>query len=480
MNNFGEKVLTGTLWRVGERIGASLVTFIVSVVLARLLDPSEYGVIGLVLIITSVLEVLVDSGFCKALIQKKEVTNEDYSTVFTFNVISSCVLYVLLFLAAPLVELFFRIDGLTTLVRVSGILVVIFGFKSVVQAYIMRNMKFRMFFWATLVGTILSGVIALAMAYAGMGVWALVAQQLINPFVDTILLWITVKWQPGFRFSSSSFRKLFSFGWKLLVIDIVDKVFVNLRTLFVGKFYSTADLGFYDTGRKLPNSIYTNLDSAIRSVVFPAFSSEQNDRDAVKQHMLKTINICTFLTTPVLFGLAACSENLIILLYTEKWRAAVPFMQIACMIWALNSIQALNQQVILSVGRSDITLKQEMIIKCLSVISIVIAVQYSVMAIALSHLVVTLLGLLINLVPNRKLIHCSLWEQFRAFAPGFLLSAAMAVCVFFIGKLEMNRFLQLAVQVGSGMVVYLLTAALLKMDGFVYLREMVKQKLKRK
>lgn len=478
MNNLSEKIASGTLWRLGERIGASLVTFVVSVVLLRRLDPDEYGVMGIVLIITAILEVFADSGFGKALIQKKDATDEDFSTIFIFNVFICFVLYGLLYFAAPLIERFYSVNGLTAIVRVSGTLVLISGFKNVVQSYIMRNMQFRLFFRATLVGTVLSGVVALIMAYSGMGVWALVAQLLVNPFVDTILLWVEVKWRPQLRFSRKSLHELFSYGWKLLAIDVVDKIFNNLRALLVGKFYSTADLGFYDTGRKLPNAIYTNLDSSIRSVIFPVFSAEQEDLDAVKQHMLKTIRICTFLTTPVLFGLAACAENVIVLLYTEKWLNATPFMQVACIVWALNSIQAMNQQVILSLGRSDITLKQEMLIKCVSLATLIVAVRISVLAIALSQLAVTIIGLFINLAPNRKLIRCGYIEQFKACAMEFLLSAFMAVCVFAGGKLPVGRAVQLVYQVVTGVVIYVGASHLLKLESYTFLLELAKEKVR--
>lgn len=480
MDNTKEKVITNAIWRIGERIGASLVTFIVSVVLARMLSPKEYGVIAIVIVFTTILQVFVDSGLGKSLIQKKDATDLDFSTVLIFNVISSIVLYILLFLFAPYIESFFSIPGLCSLIRVSGTLLVISGIKNVIQSYIMRNMQFKLFFFATLVGTILSGVVALVMAYYGFGVWALVAQLIINPLFDTLFLCFLVDWKPSLSFSFSRFRLLFSFGWKLLLVDLLNEFFNSIRTFFIGKFYTTSDLGCYENGRKLPTSIYSNLDSALRSVVFPVLSMEQSDLIKTKQYMLKMIKICCFVTTPILFGMAACSENIVRLIWTDKWIEAVPYMQISCAVWSLNSIQALNQQVILAQGRSDICLKIEIINKCLVFVTLMFAIKYGVMAIALSQLIATFLGLFTNLIPNIKLINCSMYEQFKSCSKEFALAFIMAICVYLIGKINMDIKINLILQIIAGAIIYMVPAMLLKFDGYTTISNFLKEKVLRK
>ena len=271
-------VITNFFWRFLERCGAQGVTFIVSIVLARLLDPTVYGTVALVTIFTTIMQVFVDSGMGNALIQKKDADDLDFSSVFYFNMAMCSALYLIMFFAAPLIASFYRMPELTAIVRVLSFVVVISGVKNVQQAYVSRHLMFKRFFFSTLGGTIGAAVIGIAMAYLGFGVWALVAQMLFNAAVDTTILWITVKWRPKKMFSFQRLKSLFSYGWKLLASSLIDTVYNDLRQLIIGKKYSSGDLAYYNQGKKFPQLIVTNINTSIDSVLLPTMSKAQDEQ----------------------------------------------------------------------------------------------------------------------------------------------------------------------------------------------------------
>jgi len=262
-------VLSNFLWRLAERGAAQAVTFIVSIVLAWLLAPDVYGTVALVTVITTILQVFVDSGMGNALIQKKETDDLDFSSVFYFNMVVCLVLYVGMFFAAPLIADFYDNDELIPLIRVLSLTIVISGLKNVQQTYVSRTMQFKRFFWSTLGGTVASAIVGIFMAYKGMGAWALVVQYLSNLLIDTLVLWFTVKWHPKKMFSFKRLKGLFSYGWKSLISSLIDTVYNNVRQLIIGKLYSSSDLAYYNKGKQLPNIIVTNVNTSIDSVLFP-------------------------------------------------------------------------------------------------------------------------------------------------------------------------------------------------------------------
>ena len=277
-----KSVFSNLIWRFLERCGAQGVTFIVSIVLARFLDPAVYGTVALVTVFTTITQVFVDSGMGSALIQKKDADDTDFSSVFWFNLTMCTVLYMVMFFVAPLISSFYHMPELTSIVRVLSLVIIISGVKNIQQAYVSKNMLFKRFFFSTLGGTICAAVVGIAMACLGYGVWALVAQMLCNTAIDTTILWITVKWRPKKLFSFKRLKALFSYGWKLLVSSLVDTGYREIRSLIIGKLYTTEDLAFYNKGQQLPKFIVTNIATAIDSVLFPTMSSAQDDRKRVK------------------------------------------------------------------------------------------------------------------------------------------------------------------------------------------------------
>lgn len=316
MNN--KSVFSNFIWRFAERCGAQLVTFIVSIVLARILMPEDYGTVALVTVFTTIMQVFVDSGLSTALIQKKDADDLDFSSVFYFNFAVCIILYLIMFFAAPVIASFYEIPELTPIVRVISLTIVISGVKGVQQSYVSRNMLFKRFFYATLGGTIFSAFLGIAMAYAGFGVWAIVAQQLSNTAIDTLILWITVKWRPKFMFSWGRLKGLLGFGWKMLASGLLDTVYNNLRNLLIGKIYSSSDLAFYNQGDKFPKVIVTNINTSIDSVLLPAMSNEQDSRDKVKSMTRRSIMVSCYIMAPLMIGLACCAENIVLLVLTEN------------------------------------------------------------------------------------------------------------------------------------------------------------------
>lgn len=301
-----KKIINNFIWRFLERIGAQGISFIISIVLARILDPNVYGTVALVTAIMAMLNVLVDSGFGTALIQKKDADNLDFSSVFWFNIVVCVFLYALMFFLSGLIANFYGISELGSIIKVLSLGILISGIKNVQQAYVSRNLIFKKFFFATIGGTLVSGVVGVFLALRGAGVWALVAQNLTNQIVDTLILWITVKWRPQLCFSCQRFKGLFSYGWKLLATALIDTFYNQARQLIIGKKYTSDALAYYNQGYKLPSLVVVNIDTSIDSVLLPALSEEQTDKQRVRAMTRSAISISTYLIMPMLAGLAAC------------------------------------------------------------------------------------------------------------------------------------------------------------------------------
>ena len=472
-------VISNLVWRFAERCGAQLVSFIVSIVLARILAPEDYGTIALVTVFTAILQVFVDSGLGTALIQKKDADERDFSSVFYFNFVVCLILYLGMFAAAPFIADFYGDVTLVPVIRILSLTIVISGVKGIQQAYVSRNMLFKRFFFSTIGGTIFSAVLGIAMAYAGFGIWALVAQQLSNTFIDTLILWITVRWRPTKSFSWTRLKYLLSFGWKLLVSSLLDTAYNNLRNLIIGKMYSSSDLAFYNQGDKFPKVIVTNINASIDSVLLPTMSSAQDDKERVKQMTRRAIKTSTYVMAPLMMGLAFCAEPIVSLVLTDKWLPCVPFLRIFCITYMFWPVHTANLNAINAMGRSDWFLRLEIIKKIMGMTILLSTMWFGVMAMAYSLLLSSVLSQIINSWPNRKLLGYGYLEQVRDFAPGILLAVIMGICVYFISFLHLSTVVTLLIQFIGGAAIYIGVSAILKLEEFEYLLGMVKSFLKK-
>lgn len=471
-----EKVLSNLVWRFLERTGAQFVALIVSIVLARILSPEDYGTIALITVFINILNVFVDSGLGTALIQKKNADNTDFSTVFYTNVAFCIVLYVLMFVLSPFLAKFYSRSELTPIIRVLSITILVSGVKNIQQANVSRTLQFRKFFFSTLAGTVIAASVGIWMAYNGFGVWALVAQQLTNLSIDTIVLWVTVKWRPDFVFSFKRLKSLFSYGWKLLVSAILETLYTNLYNLVIGKKYSAQDLAFYTKGELFPKAVVGNINNAIDSVLLPTMSSEQDNRNRVKQMTRRAIKTSTFCIAPLMMGLAGCSKNVVSILLTDKWLPAAPYLVIFCMTYMFYPIHSANLNAINAMGRSDLFLKLEVIKKIVGISVLSCTVWFGVKVMACSLLFTSVTSQIINSWPNKKLLGYSYLEQLKDILPGICMASFMGIFVSFGACIPVAKGVQLLIQIFAGITFFVLGSKLFKIDSFYYIENILKQK----
>lgn len=475
MNN-KRLVVSGLFWRFLERFGAQAVSFVVSVVLARLLDPDIYGTVAIVTVIMTILQVFIDSGLGNALIQKKDADDLDFSTVFVFNVIFSVALYLVMFLIAPIIAKFYGINQLVPVVRVLSLTLIFSGVKNVQQAYVSRHMQFKRFFFATLGGTIGAAVVGIVMAYCGLGVWALVGQYIFNGFVDTFILWLTGDWKPKWKFSYLRFKQLFSYGWKLLGTSLLNTIYMDLTQLAVGKIYAPADLALYNRGRQYPGLLVISINSSIESVSFPAFSKVQDDIVRLKEMTRWAIKIGFFIMAPAMLGLACVAEPVVRLMLTDKWIGCVFYLRVYCVIYMFMPIVTTNINAIKAMGKSKLVLQLEVIKKIISISILFIMVGISIKALVISMLLISIVDQVVNSWPNKKILNYSYFEQIKDIFPSLFLAMIMVCAIYPIQFLPINDVLVIALQLVSGVIVYVIGAKIMKNDCLDYVLRTIKNK----
>lgn len=477
-NSIKESAMSNLLWRFAERCGAQGVSFVVSIILARLLEPEVYGAIAIVTVFTTILQVFVDSGMGNALIQKKNADDLDFSTVFFFNVGCCFILYIIMFFMAPVISEFYNDSSLTDVIRVLSLVLIISGIKNVQQAYVSRTLQFKRFFFATIGGTLGAAAFGIFLAMHGFGIWALVVQQLFNSSIDTLILWLTVKWRPKFQFSFKRLKGLLSYGWKLLLSSLMDTVYNEMWQLVIGKKYTSADLAYYNRGQQFPKFIVTNVNSSIDSVLLPIMSAEQDDKAAVVGMTSRAIKTSTYIMAPLMMGLFFTAKSVVIVLLTEKWLPCVLFLRIFCVTYLFYPVHTANLNAIKAVGRSDLFLKMEIIKKIFGMIILVVSIQFGVKGMAYGLLFNGFCSLLINAWPNDKLLGYSYLEQFKDVVPNFILALGMGICIWAIELFHMQPIVTLIIQVIGGAVIYIMFSFATRNDSVLYLRSTLLKMLK--
>ena len=460
-------------------MAAQLVSVVVAIILARLLSPTEYGTISLVAIFITVANVFVTNGFGTALIQKDNADQIDFSTVFYFGILFSLGLYGILFACAPLVADFYGMPILVPILRVLSIKVPISAINSIQQAYVSRHMMFKKFFWATSIGTVISAVIGIAMAYKGFGAWSLVAQELTNTIIDTIVLWFTVRWRPIIAFSFNRLKALFSYGWKLLVQALLNTLYGNIRSLVIGKVYTSEDLAFYSKGSRYPNLIATNVDTAMGKVLFPAMSKEQSDFSRIKSVARRSTRLCSFIMSPILIGFAACGETFVSLLLTDKWLPMVPYLRIICVVLLVRPAQTATLQAIKATGRSDRVLRMDIPVRIVGLLSLVISAKLGVIFFAISEIVVEYFGLVLYGIESNNLIQYNLKEIAYDLGINTVHALIMGIIVYLFGYYApLGLFPKLLLQVALGGIIYITTCKVFNNQNFSYMLDMIRKRRK--
>lgn len=467
--NLKQKTIKGFLWRFGERILSQLVSFVVSIVLARLLLPQEYGTIALCMVFINVISVLAVSGLGTSLVQKKDADELDFSTLFWAGMGMSVFLYMVLFFLAPVISQVYQDEKVCSIFRVLGLVIPIQALNSIQQASVSRKMEFKKFFYATTIGTILSGFIGVAMAYLGYGVWALVGQQLSNNIINAFVLNRIIEWRPQLHFSITRFKSLFSFGACLMGATFFGTLLNELKSFIVGVRYTPADLAFYNRGDSFPKLIGNNVNNTIIAVIFPAISQVQGNLDEVKRAMRRSMTTSSYIMSPILFWLAATADSIVKILLTDKWLPCVPYMRVLCLSYCISILTTANLQSINAIGRSDMTLKLEFYKKPFYLLAIIIGMFISPLAIAVANTLYMVVELIINAIPNKRLINYSFAEQLSDVAPQFILSLVMATIVYFIGLLNWNVWLTLALQGVTGVTIYWLGSIQFSLESYNYI-----------
>lgn len=473
MNDVKSKALSGLFWTYAERIAAQGISLLITVILARILSTTENGTVSLVLVFITLANVIVSDGFGSALIQKKDADELDFSSMFWFSVFLSIVAYFIIFFCSPLISDFFGIPSLTPIIRVFALRIPVAAVNSIQQAYISKKMEFKKFFFATIIGTILSGVVGITMASYGFGVWSLIFQYLTNSVVDTIILGFTIKWRPSFSFSFVRVKNMIGFAARVLLVQVFIALYSNLRNLIIGKKFTVDDLSFSDKGQHFPSIISVNINTSITKVIFPTLSLYQDDIDKVREMSRRAIKVGTFLLAPVLLGLAAVAPAFISVVLSDKWLPCLPYLRIMCVVYLLQPIQTASLQAMKALGESKLYLRLEIYKWIFGIIVLVISVVCfdTVFAVVMSALVAEIFATVINFPANIKILKYKLKDQLLDFFIPLLAALIMFFVVISIGNVFSSKIITLLIQIFVGIVTYWLVVKLLKIDSYNYVKD---------
>lgn len=476
LSSLKQKAVTGTIWSAIERFSVQGVQFIIGLVLARILSPSDFGLIGMLVIFLNISQSFIDGGFSSALIQKKDRDDLDYSTVFYFNIVIALIFYGVLYFSAPIISNFYKQPLLVSLTRVVGLGIIINSFTVVHRAKLMAQIDFRTQMIASLIASLISGSIGIYLAFKGYGVWALVIQTLINSGLLLAFLWYLIGWMPQLKFSIKRFKRLFSFGYKLLLSSLLDTAFKNAYTVIIGKIFSANILGFYVRAERLSNFPSMNLTQVIRRVTFPVLSELQDDDEKLKMAYRKIIKMLGLLIFPLMMGLAALAKPFILLILTEKWLESVWMLQILCFSMMWYPIHSANLNVLNVKGRSDLALKLEVIKKMLVIFVLSVSVPFGIKAMLIGRVFNTYLSLIINLFYTKKLIDYSFWQQMKDLFPVMFLSFAMALLIYLGINLFSSNLIQIIFGSIFGVTFYIGLAWILNVGDIKELKSFFKKK----
>lgn len=477
--NLKGKVIRGLFWKILEQCGSQGMQFVVALVLARLMTPQEYGTISLITIFIAIANTFVQSGFATALIQGKDVEEEDYSSVFWVSMALALLCYGILFLSAPEIADYYTTPVLKDLVRVMGIVLFPGAVVSIQTAYVARNLRFRQLFQSTMTAVVLSGAVSIVLAMRGFGVWAMASQQIVYYFSLMLVMLITLKWYPRVVIRTSRLKQLFSFGWKILVSGLIDAVWQNIYGLIIGKKYSSGDLGAYNRGEQFPKIIATNLSTAIQSVMLPAYSKEQDDPEALRRMAKRSIGLSAFVIFPMMAGLSAVARPLVILLLTDKWLVAAPYLILLAVSYGVYPIHIINLQVINAMGRSDLFLKLEVIKKALGAVILVLSLSLGIWPMLILKVMDEYLCTMINAMPNKKLIGYGPMSQWKEVLPSLIISVLMGAGVYTIQFLNMPEAVTIICQIIAGTAAYILLSWLFNREPLQYICGLVSNRTRR-
>lgn len=472
-----QQTVTGVKWSAIERIANQSVHFVVNVIMARLLCPADYGLVGMVAVFLSLSEVFVNSGFSQALIRKIDRTESDNCTAFYFNIIISWLCYGILYVAAPYISAFYNQPQLVSITRVISLLIPIRSLGIVQKALLSVKMDFRTQSRASVIGSMISGIVGVTLAYSGFGVWSIVIQRIAGLSTTVILLWIVAKWRPTKPFSWASFKDLFGFGSKLLLTGIVKAIYANIRKLVIGKFYSPAELGFYSKASNFSSSPTQSLTTILQRVVYPVLCKLQQNGNRMNAAYRQFIRLAAFLNFPLMAGMAGISQAFVLVLLGDKWAFTGELLLFSAFSRILEPIHAINLNPLQALGRSDLFLRLEIIKKILGLTILAITVQFGIKAIIIGSIFSSVIGLFINSYYNKRLIGLGLLEQLKDVAPSFLLAMSMFSIIMVWNYFVENIYVELIGGILIGATFYVGCAYFFKFDELFQLVDLTKNYL---
>lgn len=473
-------VIKSFFWKLLERFSVQGLSLCITLVLARILSPSDYGTVAIITVFVNLANVIIDGGLNTALIQKKDTDSLDYSTIFFSSILLSIVLYALLYVTSPWIAEFYDIPELVDMIRILGVILVFEAVNSIQRAYVSKMMLFRKLFYSSFFALLVSGSLGIYMALNDYGVWALISQQMTCVLVTIIIMWFTIKWRPILAFSFERFKKLFDYGWKIFGLNFITTLYLNIRSLIIGKFYSPADLAFFERGHTLSSMVVQNINTSLQTILFPVLSNSQNDKVRIKSLVRRSTGMTCLLIFPALIGLISIAKPLVLLILTEKWLPVVAYIQIYSIAYMLFPVQVANMEAIKAMGYSGISLKLEIIKKVIETTILIISVFMGVIAIVWGVVFFNFVCLFINLYPSKKYLDYGVFEQVKDIIPTFLCAIMMGFSIYWIQYLPIHLLLILMLQMIMGVLVFGLFCYLSKNESFLYVKSLITEKLKRK
>lgn len=473
------KTIKGTMWSAIDNVTHMGVNFVISIILARLLSPEHYGLIGIISIFTTICTALIDGGFINALIRKKDADEKDYNTVFICNLVVSLFLYGLLFFLSPLIAHFFVQPELNSLLKVGSLVLVVNSFSLVQQAQLIKQIDFKTQTKISFLSTVVSGCVGIIFAFTGFGVWALVSQLLLAAFLKTLLLFCYNKWLPSFQFYKNSFVELFGFGWKMMLSSLLDTLWKDLYQVIIGKFYQPGTLGQYTRANQFSQMFSSNLTSVIQRVTYPVISDIQNDKERMISAYRKIIKLAMSLTFPCMFLLAAVSKPLINCLIGTKWDEAATYLPYICMVGALYPLHAINLNMLKVLGRSDLFLKLEIIKKTIGVVPLFIGAYIGIFPMLYAGIVIGIVNYFMNSYYTGKYLNYSSLMQIRDIAPSIIISLAVTIPIYILNFIPLSSWLVLSLQIVVGLIIYVMINEFSENNEYKELKEIIVHILKK-
>jgi O-antigen/teichoic acid export membrane protein len=475
-DNIKSKTLSGLLWQFLQKFISQIFSFCITVVLARLLSPDDYGVVALASMFNILVGIFISGSMDAALIQKKDADELDYNTVFYSSFLMSFVIYAVVYFGSPYFANLYHNELICPVMRVLALTMPIGSLAMVQNAIISRQLEFKKFFYSSLIGQVFSAVIGIVMAYQGFGPWALVAQQIASTITNTMVMFCIVRWYPKLQFSWDRFIVLFNFAWKKTTSSFIGTLCDQLKGYLIGFRYTTADLAYFNRGEGLPQMFNTNISGTINTVLFPALSQLQGDRAAVKRGMRRAMTTSCYILSPIFIGLAATSGKIVPLLYSSKWNPAIPFMLFACLTGVITVLNNANLQSIYAIGKSGEVLKLEFYKKTVMIVLLFGGIYFGPIGISVAMFLYSFYVLYMNTRPNVKFLNYSLLEQVNDVKYGLIFSVIMSLIVYGVGLLIDNIVLSLCIQIPLGIAIYVGLSEVIKPDAYIFVRSNLQEK----